>query len=62
MFHIQKTRHEYRNLTGKLLGRLRMWIDNIKINLRELLCEHMNWLRVMSNGSDVEPSGSATEG
>jgi len=52
-----ETRHAYKVLAGKperkrQVGRTKnIWNDNIKMNLKERLCEGMDWIQVPQNES-----------
>jgi hypothetical protein len=47
---VKKVRNAYRILVGRHpLGRPERWLDNIKIDLREIKCG-WKWLRIMLYG------------
>lgn len=36
--------NEYRILTRRFVGKSQRWDDNIKINLRDVICEDGRWI------------------
>jgi hypothetical protein len=54
---MNEKRNAYRILVGKPEGRRPMgrprnrWVDNIKINLREIECDGMDWIRPRHSSS-----------
>jgi hypothetical protein len=53
---MEETRNAYRILVGKPEGRRplgrprRRWVDNIKMDLREIDLGGMNWIHLAANG------------
>jgi hypothetical protein len=47
------------NISWKAVTLKRIWDDNIKMDLREIDSENINWLRKMSDGN-VESLGIVT--
>jgi hypothetical protein len=51
-FHFGETRNSYRILVGKPQGKRplgrprRRWVDNIKVDLREIGWDGMNWIKL----------------
>jgi hypothetical protein len=50
-----ENRNAYRILVGKPEGKRplrklrRKWVDNIKMDLREIACNGVNWLRIVTS-------------